>query len=345
MNRLLLIILALLPLATACGGGDTGGTPTGTGTAATTPTATAVAPTEVTLMLDWTPNTNHTGFYVAKAKGWYDEVGLDVNIVEPATTGTAQVVGAGQAEFGVSVQEQAIPARAEGVPVVSIAAIIQHNTSSLMALASAGILRPRDLEGKTYGGFGGALETALVKTLITCDGGDPESVKFVDVGNVDYLIGMEQGQYDFVWIFDGWDLIRAREIEKKDVSTIPFIDYVNCIPDWYTPLIITNETMIREQPDTVRRFVEATTRGYEFAIDQPEEAARILLAAAPELDQTLVLKSATYLAQQYVEPGHPWGKQDPAVWTRFEEFLRTAGLVDRKIDVNAAFTNDFLPAR
>jgi len=297
----------------------------------------------VTLMLDWTPNTNHTGIYVAKVTGWYADEGLDVQIVEPAEAGVNQVVGAGQADFGISFQEQVIPAREQGVPVVSIAAIIQHNTSSLASLAERQIKRPRDLEGKTYGGFGGALEREIISRLVACDGGDPSKVKFVEVGNVDYLVGMDRGDYDVVWIFDGWEGIRFTEIEKRQMNFIRFIDYTECIPDWYTPIIITNERMIAEHPEVVRAFMRATAKGYRFAIEHPDEAADILLKAVPELDPQLVRLSARYLAGKYTDPGHPWGLQDEAVWANFERFVREAKLTTQPVDVSKAYTNDFLP--
>lgn len=297
----------------------------------------------VTFMLDWTPNTNHSGVYVAKAKGWYEDAGLNVDIVEPGQSGVDQIVATGNAQFGVSVQESVIPARAEGLPIVSIGAIIQHNTSSLMFLNSEGIEGPGDLAGKTYGGFGGALETALIKTLTECGGGDPESVKFVEVGQAEYLDGLQRDQYDFVWIFDGWDGIRAKDIVGADVGFLHFIDYLDCIPDWYTPLIITNESMIQDHPDTVRAFMEATTKGYEFAIENPQETADILLQAVPELDKQLVELSAAYLASRYVDEGRQWGLQDMDVWQRFEAFLRDAGLTTEEVDVSKAFTNEFLP--
>src|SRR5690606_15410209 len=125
---------------------------------------------------------------------------------------------------GISVQEQVIPAREQGVPIVSIAAIIQHNTSSLMSLAEDGIEEPGDLAGKTYGGFGGALETELISRLTECGGGDPSSVNFVEVGQAEFLDGMSRDQYDFVWVFDAWDGIRATEIVGADVNFIRFID-------------------------------------------------------------------------------------------------------------------------
>ncbi len=299
--------------------------------------------TNVTLMLDWTPNTNHAGIYVAKANGWYADEGINLKIVEPAQGGVEQIVAADKAEFGISIQEAVIPARAEGIPIISVGAIIQHNLSSLMSLQSEGITRPRDLEGKTYGGFGGALETALIEQLVRCDGGDPAKVKFVEVGNIDYLVGMEQGQFDFVWIFEGWDGVRAREVEKKPISTLQFKDYLNCIPDWYTPVIITSEKVARDKPDVVRKFMAATAKGYQVANTDAAASAKALLDAAPELDATLVNAAAAFHVGKYVDSGREWGTQDEAIWTSFTTFLKSAGLIDKDIDVKSAYTNEFLP--
>ncbi|MCX7617884.1 ABC transporter substrate-binding protein [Tepidiforma sp.] len=301
--------------------------------------------TPVTFMLNWTPNTYHSGVYIALERGWYREAGLDVKIIEPAAGGTAQVLAAGKADFGIMAQEEVIPARAEGVPVVALAALIQHNDSSLYFLKSEGITRPRDLEGKTYGGFGGVLERQLISELVKCDGGDPSKVKFVEVGNVDYLAGMESNRFDFVWVFEFWDVLRAREVEKKDVGSLKFIDYTNCIPDWYTPLLVTSEQLIKEKPDVVRKFMEATVRGYEVAMQDPQAAADAIMKGAPESDRRLLEVSAVYLSTRYVDPGRPWGLQDREVWVTFTEYLRRAGLIDKEIDVDAAFTNEFLPKR
>ena len=300
-------------------------------------------PRTVTFMLDWTPNTNHAGIYIAAAQGWYGEAGLEVEIIEPTAGGVPQAVAAGRAQFGISVQEAVIPAREQGIPIVSIAAIIEHNTSSLIARGDEGIARPRDLAGKTYGGFGGALETALISTLVACDGGDPEAVTFVEVGNVDYLIGMNRDHYDFVWIFDAWDGLRYTELLGEEMSLLRFIDYADCIPDWYTPVIVTSEELIATDPELIRAFMAATARGYRHAMENPAAAAEILLAAAPELDAELVQLSAAFLAGRYVDDAADWGRQELEIWTRFEAFLRQAGLTGQEIDVSAAFTNQFLP--
>ena len=363
----LLAILATVWLA-ACGGDDddTPGTstaiPDGTATAAPTetpsetPTDTPAA-TEtseatdtpaperrsVTVMLDWTPNTNHIGVYAALAQGWYAEAGLDVSIVEPAAAGVDVVVAEGQAAFGFSYAESVLPARLAGLGVTSIAAVLPHNESSLMMLASEGVERPADLEGLQYGGFGGLLETQLIQTLVACDGGDPSLVEFVEVGNIDYIPGMEQDRFDFVWVFEGWDVIRARNLEGVEITTLPFIDYTECIPDWYTPVIVAGDDLIEDDPDVVRTFVEVTRRGYEFAQEAPDEAASALLESVPELDEALVRDSAAYLAGRFGEMGH-WGEQQESIWVEFAEFLLDAGLLESEVDATEAFTNAFLPS-
>lgn len=345
MKRFILLaaLLALPLAAAACGNDDENGADNGSDNGDGNGNGDSEA-REVTMMLDWTPNTNHLGIYVAQAQGYYEEEGLDVSIVEPGASGASAVVAEGSADFGISVQEQVIPARAEDVPLVSIAAIVQHNTSSLMSLAETGIESPADMEGHAYGGFGGALETELVRTLVECDGGNPDNVTFTEVGDVDYLIGMERGQYDFVWIFDGWDGIRFEEIEGRDVNFLRFIDYEDCIPDWYTPVIVTNEDKIADDPELVRAFLAATSRGYEFAMENPSEAADVLLDAVPELDEELVRLSADYLADQFVaDEGRRWGEQDKATWERFEAFLREAGLTEEEIAIDDAYTTEFLP--
>lgn len=340
-----IILLAVALLTPACGGDgadEAGDTRPASDVAATESTRPGEA-RQVTLVLDWTPNTNHGGIYAAEAAGYYDDVGIDLEIIQPGESGALQAVATGNAEFGISVQEALVPAQAAGVPVVSIGAIVQHNTSSLMAMEASGINGPADLPGHRYGGFGGQLETALISTLVECAGGDPDRVEYVEVGNTDYRVGLESGAFDFVWIFDGWDKLRLEQAGVA-ITTIPFIDHVDCIPDWYTPLIVTNSDQIDEDPTLVADFMAATTRGYELAIADPTVAADALLAAAPELDEDLVRASADYLAGQYASDAPRWGYQDPEVWARFVGFLVESGLLDEvPADVDALYTNRFLP--
>lgn len=352
-TRRLVLLLVLASIAAACaapGGSDQSASSNGSAAASargSTTDAAADAPAgsarSVTVVLDWTPNTNHAGMYLAQANGWYADAGLEVEIIQPGEQGGLPALASGDADIAVSVQEEIVPARAQGAPVVSIAAVLASNTSAMLALADEGITRPRDLVGHRYGGFGGQLETALVRALVECDGGDPDAVEFVEVGNVDYRAGLQRDFYDFVWIFEGWDGVRLRAIEDFDVVTLPLSEHFDCIPDWYTPLLATSERAIAERPEVIADFMAATARGYEAAAADPRAAADALLAAAPELDETLVRDSAEYLAERYAAPGQRWGQQRGSVWQDFTDFLEQAGLVDAGVDVDAAYTNQFLP--
>lgn len=298
--------------------------------------------TEVEVMLDWVPNTNHTGLFVAQEKGWYEEAGLKVNIIQPGETAVEQVVAAGSADFGVSYQEGVTLARVEGVPIVSVAAVIQHNTSGFASRAEAGISRPKDFEGKAYGGFGSPVEQPMLELLMSCDGGDISQVEFIDTGFADFLAVTER-DIDFAWIFYGWDGINA-QLKGVDLNVVMLNEWQACVPDYYTPVIITGEKLIQEQPDTVRAFVSATARGYELAIANPEEAAEILLKAAPENDPELIKASQKWLSEQYQADAAQWGLQDEAVWQRYGDWLLEQGILAQKLEATSAFSNEFLPS-
>jgi ABC-type nitrate/sulfonate/bicarbonate transport system substrate-binding protein len=327
MRRTILSALAAAAvILTGCGSGGDGG-----------------ARRSVTVVLDWTPNTNHSGVYLAKKMGLYDHVGLDVQIVEPDQAGGIAQLAAGNATFAFSYAEQVLPVREQGTPVVSIATVLTTNTSSLVSPADRKIHRPRDLAGKTYGTFGGQIEKPLIKELVRCDGGDPNAVKFVDVGNADYNVGFRKHAYDAVWVFDGWDVIRLRQIAKAQVTTIPFRAHLDCIPDWYTPVIVATEKTIQTDPDLVRRFLAATDAGYRAAAADPAAAAAALIDAVPESDRRLVAASARFLAPFYIDRTGRWGHQDPAIWERFDAFLRGTRILTKATPIASAFTNDYLP--
>ncbi|MFD6448828.1 ABC transporter substrate-binding protein [Promicromonospora sp. NPDC060204] len=296
---------------------------------------------EVTVVLDWTPNTNHSGLYLAQSEGWFEEEGLDVEIVEPGETSGLQLVAAGQADFAYSVAEGLVPARAAGADVVSVATVIEHNTSSLISLADDGIARPRDLEGKRYGSYESDLEKALISKLVECDGGDPAEVEFTPLVSDDFRIGLTEDQFDTAWVFDAWDTIRLGEVDGLDVDTIAFRDHLDCIPDWYTPLVATSRSLLDEEPDVARGFLAALARGYDEAAADPDRAAQVLLEAAPELDPELVGASARWLGPLYASG--EWGVQRAEVWDGFVGFLEEEGLTEPGFDTNAAWTDDYLP--
>lgn len=306
------------------------------------PTTTSAALRPVSVILDWSPNTNHSGLYLAQSAGYYAAAGLAVTLVEPGDTSGLQLVAAGQADFALSVAESLVPARTEGLPVVSVAAVIQRNTSSLVSLGSTGIRTPKDLQGHTYGGYDGALEKALISALVRCDGGDPAAVTFTSLPGEDFRIGLTEKYYDTAWIFNGWDGIRLGEIDGLDIRTIDFSDYTGCIPDWYTPLIAAGQATVDGDPELIRSFLAATARGYADSMTDPARAVDALMAAAPELDRDLVTRSAQYLATRYADTPAQWGAQSAQTWDTFVAFLVENDLAPADFDVPAAWNGSFL---
>jgi len=294
---------------------------------------------KVTVLLDWFPNTNHTGLYVAKEKGYFAKENLEVTILQPAEGGNGQVIAAGKADFGISYQEDVTQARAANLPLVSIAAIIQHNTSAFASLAETNIKTVKDFEGKRYGGWGSPIEEAVIKSVMTEVGADYSKVKNITIGETDFFktIGRDS---DFQWIFYGWDGIEARRRGIK-LNTIMLKD-LNPVLDYYTPVIITNEYHVKNQKDLVSRFMKAGKKGYEFSIKNPVEAAQILIKSAPELNADLVKQSQRYLSKQYQADSPNWGIQKESVWKSYAQWLVDHKLLKKMINVKDAFTNEFL---
>lgn len=298
--------------------------------------------TEVTLLLDWTPNTNHTGLYVAKENGYFAEAGLDVEIIQPSDGNVAQTVASGQAEFGISYQEELTYARANQVPIVSIATIIQHNTSGFAAPESKNITSPKDFAGKKYGGWGSPVEIAIIDTIMKKENMDSNTVEVVNTGAADFFTVTER-DVDFQWIYYGWTGVEAG---LRDYP-INFIELRKVAPelDYYTPIVITSEALISENPDLVEKFMEAVTKGYEFAIEKPEEAANILLDSVSGLDQELVQESQNWLSPKYQEDAEQWGEQKEEIWQNYTKWMTENELIDSEIIIEEAYTNDFLPKR
>ncbi len=295
--------------------------------------------TPVTFVLDWTPNTNHTGIYVAQEKGWFADHGIDLTIVQPPEDGAESLVASGSAQFGVSYQENVTQAREQDVPVVSIAAVLAHNTSGFASPVDRGITRPKDYEGHVYGGWGSPIEGGILDALVDADGGDSSKVTNIDIGTTSVIEAFAH-DIDLGWVYEGWDVPLAKE-QGVDLNVQLVRDYDDAL-DWYTPVLITNEDLIADDPDLVQAFVDAATEGFQYAIDNPDDAAQILLDAVPDLDTTQVTESQQYLAEQYQADSPEWGYQRDEVWRDFSAWLADHDIIADGFDYAAAYTNQFV---
>lgn len=296
---------------------------------------------QITFLLDWTPNTNHTGLYVALELGYFKQAGFDnVKIEQPGETGTSMLVASGNAQFGVDFQEQMAPNRDAGIEVTAIATIIQHNTSGIISLKNDNILSPKDMEGKEYATWGLPIEQAIVKKVMQDDGGDYDKLILHPDFVTDALTALKTDQIDCAWVYEAWDLERAK-LEGLEYNYFSFKD-INPVFDFYSPVIIANNKYMANNPDKVKAFIGAVKKGYEYAMAHPAESADILCKYAPELDKALVHSSQKYLATKYAEKGEEWGKIDPVRWNNFYNFLNANNLVETPIPENYGFTNQFL---
>lgn len=306
------------------------------------PTEAAAPVQKVTVMLDWMPNTNHTGLYVAKEKEFYKEQGLEVEIIQPGEGSTAdQLVAAGKADFGISYQEAVTQARSTDIPLVSLAAIIQHNTSAFASLASANIKTGKDFEGKRYGGWGSPVEEAVLKAVMEKAGADASKVENVTLGAVDFFSSIGRDA-DIEWIYEGWDGVEAK---RRGIDlNLQYLKDLDPALDYYTPVIVTNEKHVIEQAELVKKFMTASTAGYEFAIQHPQEAADVLIKNAPELDPELVKASQEWVSKKYQDDAEHWGVQKREVWEKYAKWMHERKLIEKMIEPEKAFTNDFLPS-
>lgn len=295
---------------------------------------------EATLILDWVPNTNHTGIYVAKDQGYFEEEGLDLTIVEPAMEGALQLVAAEKADFGIASQTSVTIARSQEIPVVSIAAVIQEHTSGFASPVEKNITSPEDFEGKTYGGWGGAEEEAILKSVLNSHNVEPSTVNNVIVGTADFFTNTKR-DIDFQWIFYGWTGIEA-EVRGEDINMM-FLKDIDPVLNYYSPVIFSNNSVIEEKPELVEKFMKAVSRGYQFAIENPEEAAEILIAVTPETNPELIRASQQWLSERYQGDVEKWGFQKEEIWNSFSAWMLDAGLIETEVKTEDAMTNKFLP--
>ncbi len=312
--------------------------------------------TPLTLALDWTPNTNHTGFYVAQAQHWYRDAGLDVRITHPGddayATTPARKVAEGQADLAIAPSESVLSYRtaAQPVPLVAIAAVLARDASAIVTLRRSGIDRPAGLDGRTYASYQARFEDAIVRAMVQADGGagDVEISYPPKLGIWDTLL---DGSADATWIFDPWEGVEA---ERDGVALHRFALADYGIPYGYSPVLIAHEEQVEREADALRAFLVASRRGFDFAASHPNSSASLLVREAdhPTLaDLEFVRQSQRAITPYYTDGERPWGEMSAQVWETFVDWLAERGLiVDRAgapvdiPDVSTLFTNSLLPA-
>jgi ABC-type nitrate/sulfonate/bicarbonate transport system substrate-binding protein len=306
--------------------------------------------TTIKFALDWTPNTNHTGLYVAIAKGYFKDAGIDVQVLPYSQSSPDTLIQAGTAQFGISFEPTAVFAAAAGGTNTSVMAILQHNPTGIAVLKSrTDLASPKDLDGKTFGNAGdSASSIALAKDTITNDGGTGD-IKNVTLGTSAYQ-ALWNGKVDFVNGFATWEGIEGAL--KGDPMRFFFPqDYG--LPDEYGVIVEGNTDWIKANEATAKAFVGALQKGYTYAAQNPKEAAQILIDQNPgafDNDQ-LVYQSQAELSADYLKgPGGVVGVQTTKEWKDYIDYLTKEGLLTDKdgakittpLDASKLFTNDLI---
>lgn len=299
--------------------------------------------------LDWTPNTNHTGLYVALQEGYFADAGLTVDVLPYNSSSPDTLVDAGNAEFGISTQSSGTFARAAGAQTVSVLAPLQHWATGIGVRADRDdITSPKALDGKVYAGFGDTGEQAGLRQVIQNDGGTGE-YETVVLGTSAYE-AVYSGTADFTVSYLAWEGIEA----EHSGTPMKYFDYTDYgFPDAYAITIGGNENWLADHPDEAKKFVQALQRGYQLAADDPDRAAQDLIDANPGTftDEALVFESQKMLAEKYMrdDAGHV-GSQNLAEWTEYSKFLYDNGVLvgpdgsplPEEPDWSTYFTNDYL---
>ncbi len=297
---------------------------------------------EVSLVLDWTPNTNHTGLYVAQSQGYFKREGLEVNIMQPPEDGAETIVAGGGADFGISFQDYmtfALSAE-DPLPITAIAATIQHNTSGIISLKETGIDSPDKMMGKNYATWNMDIEKAIIRKMVEDSGGNFDNVELIPSTVTDEVTALQTG-VDSIWVYYAWAGI-ATEVAGLETNFMEIADYGQEL-DFYSPVIIANNNYLQENEETVKAFLRAVKDGYEYAIDNPKAAADILFEAVPELNKDILYSSQEWLSDKYKAEVDQWGFIDLERWDGFYGWLLDLGIIEIPIDSGVGFTNEYLP--
>ncbi|WP_330586806.1 ABC transporter substrate-binding protein [Aminipila terrae] len=266
---------------------------------------------------------------------------MNVKIIEPTDGVTPTLIAAGKGDFGVSYQEDVTYALAseDPLPIKAIATVIQHNTSGFASYVGKNITSPKDFEGKTYSGWGSPGEEAVIHAVMEKYGADFSKLKMVTSDNVNY--DALKKNIDVIWMFWAWDGIGA----KRQGIDVNYMELRKLDPrlDYYTPVIIANNSTLKKDPEMVKAFLAATTKGYEYAMKNPDAAAEILHKYADSYDLGMLKESQEYLAGKYSEDSNTWGTMKDSVWDNYTDFMLENGLIKKRIPAAECYTNEYLP--
>ena len=289
------------------------------------------------LALDWTPNINHIGFYVAKEKGFFKELNIDIEIISPETDSykysPAKKIELNLADLALCPTESIISFRTKKKPfkLYALATIFQSDISAIAVVKSNNINSPKDLDGRSYASYGARYEDLIIKQLIKNDGGKG-NIKIYNPERLGVWNTVANNKYDSTWIFLNWE-----GIEKPNLKFFKLSDYN--IPYSYSPLITTSAKLVQEKKDIIKMFLKATKKGFLYSINNVQESSEILYKYLSESDKKINLENAINFSRKYFGDQQSFGKIDQNVFSEFFQWLNLNKIEKIDFDIRDFYLN------
>ncbi|MBZ9779791.1 ABC transporter substrate-binding protein [Psychroflexus sp. CAK8W] len=303
---------------------------------------------KLTLALDWTPNTIHTGFFVALEKGFYSDLNLDVHLRSPQVDSyestPAKLLANKDVDFAIAPSESVISYQTlpDKPNLMAIAAILQEDTSAIVTLKTSGIDHMKQLDGKKYASYDARFEDTIISQMIKNDGGEGKHIKITPekLGIWDTLL---KGEADATWVFMPWEGVEA---QRKGVELNVFQLQEYDIPYGYSPVLLSHPEILEEKQKAMINFLAATAKGFQWAAEIPDEAAELLLPHVDNKDMEFLKESQRYISKYYLTDTNQWGEMKAERWNSFVHWLAENKLIDKdeknQLDQQLLFTNEYL---
>lgn len=283
---------------------------------------------DISLALDWYPNSNHAGIYYGIDNGYFEENNINVDVYTPSDPASIlQTVASGRDEFGISYQPDLLLARSEGIPVVAVHSIVKTPLNSIMTLGDSGIDNPSKLKNKTIGYPGIPLNIGILSSILEEQSLTIDDVELVDVG-FDLVPALLSERVDAViGAFWSHESILI-ELEGREVNILKFEEWG--IPKYHELVLVTSEEYLKNNEEIVEKFVDAFSRGYEKSIENNDESMEALIAAFPEVNVELETQGIKLLSPLWQESFDSDGMDN---WNKFGDWMKDKGLISESLDV------------
>ena len=288
---------------------------------------------EVDLVLDFVPNTNHTGIFVAIE--YLKKEGIKLNVLSAPEDSTSDLVISGKAPFGIYFQESMGAKLSYNAPITAVAAIIEHNTSGILSLKDL-----NDLTLIKYGSWNDPVELSMIKHIFKKQG--LNDYTFVPNTDSNSISSLKNDLFNACWVYYAWDGVLAKE-NLKDIK-FTYLKDIDNVFDYYSPIIIANNEYLKNNKQQAKAVIKAIKQGYIYAMTNPEQAADILIKYAPNLKnkRNFIISSQKYLSTRYAQNPQKWGEIDAKRWNDFYEWINQNQITKNPIPLNVGFSNEYL---